>query len=66
VNWIETGDNMIGIKRFFHDHLDARKKFINLKLNTSESNVLTKYGMETTSRTFHSLLSRVLHNDQRL
>jgi hypothetical protein len=66
VNWIETGDNMIGIKRFFHDHLDARKKFINLKPNTSESNVLTKYGMEATSRAFHSLLSRVLHNDQRL
>jgi glycosyltransferase involved in cell wall biosynthesis len=62
VNWIDTGDNMIGIKRFFHDHLNDKKKFINLKTNGAEQTVLTRYGLEATSKTIHNLLTRVLHN----
>jgi hypothetical protein len=53
---------MIGIKRFFHDHLNDKKKFINLKTNAAEQTVLTRYGLEATSKTIHNLLTRVLHN----
>lgn len=63
VNWVDSGDNVVEIKKWFHDHLNENRKLVGVKPNNAEASVLEAYGFKATGTLIHNLLSRVLHSD---